>query len=84
MSVVNFVLIPEIPFDLRGEKGLLTQIKKRLNEKHRAVIIVAEGAGQELLEASNETDKSGNKKLSNIGRFSRKRSKPTSAKRIWR
>ena len=69
MSVVNFVLIPEIPFDLRGEKGLLTQIKKRLNEKHRAVIIVAEGAGQELLEASHETDKSGNKKLSNIGRF---------------
>lgn len=69
MSVVNFVLIPEIPFDLDGEKGFLSRLRKRIEEKHRAVIIVAEGAGQELLEASNETDLSGNIKLANIGRF---------------
>ncbi len=69
MSVVNFVLIPEIPFDLEGEKGLLNQLKKRIMEKHRAVIIVAEGAGQEFLEKSNETDLSGNKKLQNIGQY---------------
>ncbi|MDC7225373.1 MAG: ATP-dependent 6-phosphofructokinase [Spirochaetales bacterium] len=69
MSVVNFVLIPEIPFDLEGEKGLMNQLKKRLAEKHRAVIIVAEGAGQELLDEINETDLSGNKKLANIGLF---------------
>ena len=69
MSVVNFVLIPEIPFDLEGEKGLFNRLKKRIEEKHRAVIIVAEGAGQELLDESDETDMSGNKKLQNIGRF---------------
>lgn len=69
MSVVNFVLIPEIPFDLDGEKGLLNQLKTRLKDKPRAVIIVAEGAGQTLLEESNDTDLSGNKKLSNVGRF---------------
>ena len=69
MSVVNFVLIPEIPFDLEGPDGFLANLKKRIEEKHRAVIIVAEGAGQELLEALNETDQSGNKKLANIGRF---------------
>ena len=69
MSVVNFVLIPEIEFDLEGEKGLLAQLKKRILEKHRAVIIVAEGAGQDLLKLSNDKDASGNKKLSNIGEF---------------
>lgn len=69
MSVVNFVLIPEIEFDLDGERGLLNQLKKRLEEKHRAVIIVAEGAGQNLLEESDETDMSGNKKLANVGHF---------------
>ena len=69
MSVVNFVLIPEIPFDLDGENGLLTRLKQRIQDKHRAVIIVAEGAAQELLEESTETDMSGNKKLQNAGRF---------------
>ena len=69
MSVVNFVLIPEIPFDLEGENGFLSNLKKRMSEKNRAVIIVAEGAGQDLLEESTETDLSGNKALSNIGRY---------------
>lgn len=69
MSVVNFVLIPEIPFDLEGENGLLNHLKRRMNDKNRAVIIVAEGAGQELLENVNGTDMSGNKKLANIGRY---------------
>jgi 6-phosphofructokinase 1 len=69
MSVVNFVLIPEIPFDLEGPNGLLENLKKRINDKHRAVVLVAEGAGQELLAAINETDQSGNKKLANVGRF---------------
>ncbi len=71
MSVVNFVLIPEIPFDLRGKNGFLTKLKERLQERNRAVIIVAEGAGQELFEDTGETDSSGNKKLQNIGRFLR-------------
>ena len=65
----NFVLIPEIPFDLEGEKGLLAQLKKRLLTSNHAVIIAAEGAGQDLLAGNCETDQSGNKRLSDIGFF---------------
>lgn len=69
MSAVNFCLIPEIPFDLRGPKGLISCIEKRLDEGKSVVLVAAEGAGQEHLEASNATDLSGNKKLSDIGPF---------------
>ncbi len=67
----NFCLIPEVPFELDGPNGLLTHIEKRLNERHHAVIVVAEGAGQELLDSTNQTDASGNKKLADIGVFLR-------------
>ena len=69
MSAVNFCLIPEIPFDLKGPKGLLSCIEARLSEKKSVVIVVAEGAGQEHLDATNTTDLSGNKKLSDIGQY---------------
>jgi len=67
---VNFVLVPEVPFKLEGERGFLAALKKRvLNRKH-AVIVVAEGAGQELLENSiEERDASGNVRLKDIGLF---------------
>ena len=67
----NFCLIPEVPFDLYGENGLLEHLKKRLEERHHAVIIVAEGAGQELLTKTNQTDASGNIKLADIGTYIR-------------
>ncbi|MDR1317570.1 MAG: ATP-dependent 6-phosphofructokinase [Spirochaetales bacterium] len=67
----NFVLIPEVPFDLLGQNGFYIHLKKRLERRNHAVIIVAEGAGQEHLVAQNETDASGNKKLSDIGQFLR-------------
>ncbi len=67
---VNFVLIPEVPFSLEGENGLLESIRKRLDERKHAVIVVAEGAGQDLFEdASLERDPSGNIKLLDIGVF---------------
>ncbi|MBN2181954.1 MAG: ATP-dependent 6-phosphofructokinase [Sedimentisphaerales bacterium] len=66
---VNYVLIPEVPFDLDGENGLLRHLEKRLERRHHAVILVAEGAGQELLAASCGVDASGNKKLGDIGIF---------------
>ncbi|MFW6338535.1 MAG: ATP-dependent 6-phosphofructokinase [Alkalispirochaetaceae bacterium] len=71
---VNFVLIPEVPFELHGENGLLRHLKKRLELRNHGVIIVAEGAGQDLLEASNEraADASGNVKLGDIGVFLKK------------
>jgi 6-phosphofructokinase 1 len=65
---VNFVLIPEITFDLYGQRGFLHVLRKRLEERHHSVIVVAEGAGQEFFECSDENkDASGNKKYKDIG-----------------
>jgi 6-phosphofructokinase 1 len=65
---VNFVLIPEITFDLYGQRGFLKILRKRLEEKEHAVIVVAEGAGQEFFETTdNEKDASGNIKHKDIG-----------------
>ncbi|MBC16070.1 MAG: diphosphate--fructose-6-phosphate 1-phosphotransferase [Desulfovibrio sp.] len=63
---VNFVLIPEDPFDIEGENGFLAALEKRMHDRGNAVIVVAEGAGQEHLEDSNQKDASGNVKLSDI------------------
>jgi 6-phosphofructokinase 1 len=66
----NFVLIPEVPFQLDGPQGLLAVLQRRLERRRHAVIVVAEGAGQELLKhAGEERDASGNVKLRDIGRF---------------
>ncbi|PTX97363.1 ATP-dependent 6-phosphofructokinase [Verrucomicrobia bacterium LW23] len=66
---VNCVLIPETPFVLEGDNGLLEYIRQRVNKRHHAVVIVAEGAGQELFQKSGVTDASGNTKLHDIGTF---------------
>ena len=67
---VNFVLIPEISFDLYGENGFLNVLRKRLEERHHAVVVVAEGAGQDLFESKvQEKDASGNVKHKDIGVF---------------
>lgn len=72
-SDVNFVLIPEVEFDLDGENGLLACLKRRLLRRGHAVIVVAEGAGQNLLQQTNQIDASGNRKLGDIGVFLRDR-----------
>ncbi len=69
MSDVNFCLIPENPFDLDGENGLLEHLKKRMLDRGHAVILVAEGAGQHLMPQTGERDASGNLKFSDIGVF---------------
>jgi 6-phosphofructokinase 1 len=67
---VNFALIPEVPFKL---EVFLAALKERLLKKSHAVIAVAEGAGQELLQADKaERDASGNIKLKDVGLFLRK------------
>ena len=67
---VNFVLIPEIPFRLDGPNGFLEALHKRLVKREHAVIVVAEGAGQDLLKnAGTEKDASGNIRLMDIGLF---------------
>jgi 6-phosphofructokinase 1 len=69
---VNFTLIPEVPFKLEGENGFLPALKKRILERAHAVVVVAEGAGQELFEdAGTERDPSGNLKLKDIGLYLR-------------
>jgi 6-phosphofructokinase 1 len=71
-SDVNFCLIPEVPLVLDGDKGFLTCLQKRLERRKHAVIVVAEGAGQELLKADpTQRDASGNVKLQDIGTFLR-------------
>jgi 6-phosphofructokinase 1 len=66
---VDFVLIPEVPFQLEGERGLLEALRYKLAKKKSAVIVVAEGAGQELIPNEGKTDASGNKKYGDIGLF---------------
>jgi 6-phosphofructokinase 1 len=70
---VNFTLVPEVPFQLAGPNGFLAALKERIVKRGHAVVVVAEGAGQELLEtAQAERDDSGNLKLQDIGIFLRK------------
>lgn len=46
MREVNFVLVPEVPFTLYGERGLFPALEKRLAAHAHAVLAVAEGAGR--------------------------------------
>jgi 6-phosphofructokinase 1 len=73
MSDVNFVLIPEVPFALDGPQGFLAALKHRLELRQHAVIVVAEGGGQNMLKSSGAKDSSGNNKLEDIGIFLRDR-----------
>ena len=70
---VNFCLVPEVPLVLEGEHGFLPDLERRLAEKHHAVVVVAEGTGQELARHGKPTelDRSGNVKLHDIGLFLR-------------
>jgi len=76
MNTVNYVLVPEVPFDLYGPNGFLRHLEDRLQRRGHAVICVAEGAGQGLIEkekSNNEKtfDASGNTALDDIGLFLR-------------
>lgn len=69
---VNFTLIPEVPFKLHGERGVLPELKRRVLRRAHALIVVAEGAGQDLLAGDSSTrDASGNVKLKDIGVYLR-------------
>ncbi|QHO13606.1 ATP-dependent 6-phosphofructokinase [Arachis hypogaea] len=68
---VDCCLIPESPFYLEGPGGLFEYIEKRLKENGHMVIVIAEGAGQELMsekmQTMNKQDASGNKLLQDVG-----------------
>jgi 6-phosphofructokinase 1 len=67
-SQVNFCLVPEVPFTL---ERLLSELRQRIERRGHAVIVVAEGAGQDLLAATAGRDASGNVKYGDIGVFLR-------------
>lgn len=68
---VDCCLIPESPFYLEGAGGLFEYVERRLKENGHMVIVIAEGAGQELLSESmhsaDKKDASGNKLLLDVG-----------------
>ncbi len=66
---VNFTLVPEVPLVLGGERGFLAALRRRLEARRHALVVVAEGAGQDLLTASAMLDASGNRRLGDIGPF---------------
>lgn len=71
---VDFTLVPEVAFPLEGNGGFLHALEQRMRQRGHAVVVVAEGAGQYLLEAaSRRCDKSGNLMHQDIGIFLRKR-----------
>lgn len=67
-SQVNFCLVPEVPFTL---EKLLSALADRLERRGHALIIVAEGAGQELMGRTGERDASGNIRHGDIGVYLR-------------
>jgi len=74
----DVVLIPEVAFQLEGEGGLLHHVQRRVRDRGYAVVVVAEGAGQELLggeQAPSDVprDASGNAGLRDIGALLRRR-----------
>lgn len=63
---VNLCLVPEVPF---RPEPLLRALEARLAARGHAVVVVAEGAGQELLTSGADpgVDASGNRRLADIG-----------------
>lgn len=66
---VDLCLIPEIPMELYGQHGFLPFLEERVRENGHAVVVVAEGAGEDVLSESKEVDAGGNKKLPPVGEF---------------
>jgi 6-phosphofructokinase 1 len=65
-SDVNFCFIPEVPLDL---DGFLNALERRLDKRHHAVVVVAEGAGGDLTAENGapSKDASGNILRRDIG-----------------
>jgi 6-phosphofructokinase 1 len=70
---VNFVLIPEVPFNLEGYNGFLSHLENRVTRRGHAAIVVAEGAMQEQLLTEKKYDAGGNLKMADVGTYLRDR-----------
>ncbi|MGL4388604.1 MAG: ATP-dependent 6-phosphofructokinase, partial [Brevinema sp.] len=76
MNDVNFLFIPEVAFRMEGEDGFLYALEKRLLARDHAVIVIAEGAGQDILvkdREHQEKDASDNVRLEDVGLWMRER-----------
>jgi 6-phosphofructokinase 1 len=69
---INFCLVPEVPFTT---EGFLKALEERLARRRHAVIVVGEGAGQDLMRVDDERDASGNVRFGDIGLFLKDRIK---------
>jgi 6-phosphofructokinase 1 len=65
-SDANYCLIPEVRFTLESLAGA---VEERLTRRQHAVIVVGEGAGQELMAKTQQRDESGNVRFGDIGTF---------------
>lgn len=65
----NFCLIPEVPVDLHADNGFLAKLQRRIAAREHAVVVIAEGAGQEWFDTQDEFDASGNRRLADCGLF---------------
>jgi 6-phosphofructokinase 1 len=63
-SHVNYCLVPEVPFTL---ERFLPELQRRIERRGHAVVVVAEGAGQELVRPAESRDASGNARYGDIG-----------------
>ena len=72
---VDLVLIPELPFELAGEKGVYERVREVLRMKGHCVIVVAEGAEEGLINPEEKITKeekrdgSNNLIFDDIGKF---------------
>jgi 6-phosphofructokinase 1 len=91
-SDVNFCFIPEVLLVLDGENGFLSELERRLDNRHHAVVVVAEGAGSLVAgeDGAPKMDASGNILHQDIGlilkdkiiEYFRQKKKPMSLKYI--
>ena len=65
---VDCCLIPEIDWAAHGPNGVIEYVRNRLDTQGHAVVVLAEGAGQEFV-TSTGADAGGNPKLGDIGRW---------------
>ncbi len=70
---VNFCLVPEVPVVLDGPKGFLANLHERVSTRNHAVVVVAEGAFQDVMGATGMHDKSGNPVFNDAGLFLKER-----------
>jgi 6-phosphofructokinase 1 len=71
---VGLCLIPEIAFSI---DGVVRTAKQRIERDGYVVIVVAEGAGQNLLDKAAEWDESGNRRYGDIGALLRDKIRAT-------